>query len=188
MAVGLTRGKWVILLMFLAVAIYVGALLLLVEPTVWRTVPPEGMSRNGAAWGEDIAELRLYRMPRRGFPFYFTDELAPVEPLARIDNPETVKLVLEVLRERRPDDGSAWCRRVKSDAWLHIVTSRADGSVFGYVILSPGKKRADAPPYLSGCGVLITDRGGAGVEFADVFGAFEAMEEITGLRLKSAFR
>lgn len=188
MAVGFTRGKWAILLMFLAVATYVGALMLQVEPTVWRTVPPEGMSRNGAAWDEEIAELRLYRMPRRGFPFYFADELAPVEPLARIDNPESVKLVLGVLGDSGPDDGSAWCRRVKSDAWLHVVTLRGDQSVFGYVILAPAKKRADAPPYLSGCGVLIADRGGAGVEFTDAYGAFEAIGEITGLRLENVFK
>jgi hypothetical protein len=188
MAAGFTRGKWAILLMFLAVSVYVGALMLMVEPTVWRTVPPEGMSRNGAAWHEGIAELRLYRMPRRGFPFYFEDELAPAKPLARIDNPETVKLILDLLKDRGPGDKPAWCRRVKSDAWLHVVTLLEDKSVFGYVILAPGKKRADAPPYLSGCGVLITDRGGTGVDFADVYGAFEAIGEITGLQLKKVFK
>lgn len=188
MAVRLTRGKLAILLMFLAVVAYVGALMMLVEPTIWRTVPPEGMSRNGAAWGDGIAELRLYRMPRRSFPFYFEDELAPAKPLARIENPETMKLVLQVLRESGPAGESAWCRRVKADAWLHVVTLRGDGSVFGYVILSPAKKRADAPRYLSGCGVLILDSGGSGVDFMDVYGAFEAIGEITGLELRNAFR
>jgi len=183
MATRLTSGKAVILVLLAAAAVYVGVLMLLVEPTIWRHVPPEGMSRNGAAWSGEIAELRVYRLPYRGFPFYFEDELAPVEPLARIRDPETIRLFLHVLRDGSPEGESAWCRRVKSDTWLHIVTLRASGSVFGYVILSPARKRADAPAYLSGCGVLITDRSGAGVLFTDVYGAFELLYEITGLRL-----
>ncbi len=182
MAARLTSGKIAILMMLAAVAAYVGVLMLMVEPTVWRNVPAEGMSRNGAAWSDEIVELRLYRLPYRGFPFYFEDELAPVEPLVRIGDPETAKLFLQVLREGSPEGESAWCRRTKSDAWLHIVTLREDGSVFGYVILAPARKRPEAPAYLSGCGLLITDRSGPGVQFTDVYGAFELLQEITGMR------
>jgi hypothetical protein len=182
MAARLTSGKIAILVLLSGAAAYVGILMLLVEPTIWRDVPTEGMSRRGAAWSEEIAELRIYRMPYRGFPFYFEDELAPARPLARIGDPETTKLILHVLRDSSPEGQSAWCRRVKSDTWLHVVTLREDGSVFGYVILSPARKRADAPPYLSGCGLLITDHSGAGVAFTDVYGAFEMLEEATGVR------
>ena len=182
MAVRLTSGKIAIAILLTAAAAYVGVLMLLVEPTIWRNVPPEGMSRNAAAWSDEIAELRVYRLPYRGFPFYFEDELAPARPLARIGDPETAKLILHVLRDGNPEGQSAWCRRVKSDTWLHVVTLREDESVFGYVILSPARKRADAPAYLSGCGLLITDRSGPGVEFTDVYGAFEMLEEVTGVR------
>lgn len=182
MAARLTSGKIAILILLGAAAIYVGVLMLLVEPTIWRDVPAEGMSRNGAAWSDEIAEVRIYRMPYRGFPFYFRDELAPVTPVARISDPETVKLLLHVLRDGSPEGESAWCRRVKADSWLHIVSLREDGSVFGYVILSPARKRSGAPPALSDCGVLITDHGGPGVRFTDVYGAFELLHEITGAR------
>ncbi|MDH3231262.1 MAG: hypothetical protein OEN55_15840 [Alphaproteobacteria bacterium] len=182
MAARLTSGKIAILVLLAGAAAYVGILLLLVEPTIWRDVPPEGMSRNAADWSDEIAELRVYRLPYRGFPFYFEDELAPAEPLARIGDPETTKLLLHVLRDSSPEGEAAWCRRIKSDTWLHVVTLREDGSVFGYVILSPARKRADAPAYLSGCGLLITDRSGPGVEFTDVYGAFGMLQEITGVR------
>lgn len=182
MAARLTSGKIAILALLAAAGAYVGILMLLVEPTIWRDVPPGGMSRNGATWSDEIAELRLYRLPYRGFPFYFEDELAPVQPLARIGDPETAKLFLRVLLDSSPEGQSAWCRRIKSDTWLHVVTLRASGSVFGYVILSPARKRADAPAYLSDCGLLITDRSGGGVAYTDVYGAFEMLEEVTGVR------
>lgn len=183
MTTRLTSGKIAILALFGAALVYVGVLMLLVEPTIWRDVPPEGMSRGGAGWSDEIAELHVYRMPHRGFPFYFEDELGPVEPLVRIRAPETMQLLLHVLRDGSPEGESAWCRRIKVDAWLHIVTRRADGSVFGYVILAPARKRADAPAYLSGCGLMITDRSGPGVRFTDVYGGFELLEEISGQRL-----
>lgn len=183
MATRLTSGKIAILVLLAAAAVYVGVLMLLVEPTIWRDVPPEGMSRNGASWSREIVELRVYRLPHRSFPFYFGDELEPVEPLARIRDPETMQLLLHVLRDGSPEGESAWCRRIKVDTWLHIVSLREDDSVFGYVILSPARKRADAPAYLSGCGLLITDRSGPGVQFTDVYGAFELLHEITGMRL-----
>lgn len=182
MTTRLTSGKTAILVLLAAAAAYVGILMLLVEPTIWRDVPPEGMSRNGAAWSGEIAELRVYRLPHRGFPFYFEDELEPVEPLARIGDAETMRLLLHVLRDSDPEGASAWCRRKKVDTWLHIVTLREDGTVFGYVILVPARKDADAPAYLSGCGLLITDRHGPGVRFTDVYGAFELLYEITGMR------
>lgn len=183
MAARLTSGKIAILVMLGAVVAYVGVLMLMVEPTIWRDIPTEGMSRNGAAWSDEIAELRIYRLPYRGFPFYFEDELAPVEPVARIGDAETAKLLLHVLRDSSPQGESAWCRRIKSDTWLHILSLRADGSLFGYVILSPARKRPEAPAYLSGCGLLITDRRGPGVEYTDVYGAFELLYEMTGVRL-----
>ncbi|UCH74492.1 MAG: hypothetical protein JSU82_01130 [Rhodospirillales bacterium] len=188
MAARRTSGKIAILVLFAATVAYVGVLMLLVEPTIWRDVPPEGMSRNGAAWSDEIAELRLYRLPYRGFPFYFEDELAPVAPLARVDDAETIQLLLQVLRDSNPEGESPWCRRVKSDAWLHVITYRDDGSVFGYVVLAPARKQPDAPAYLSGCGLLITDVTGPGVTFTDTYGAFELVREITGLSLEGAIR
>jgi len=182
MATRLTSGKTAILVLLGAAAVYVGVLMLLVEPTIWRDVPPEGMSRNGAAWSDEIAELRVYRLPHRSFPFYFEDELEPVKPLARISDAETIRLLLHVLRDSSPEGESAWCRRKKVDAWLHIVTLREDGSVFGYVILVSARKDTDAPAYLSDCGLLITDRHGPGIRFTDVYGAFELLYEITGMR------
>ena len=42
MAKRLTSGKVAILIILAATAAYVGVLMLLVEPTIWRDVPPEG--------------------------------------------------------------------------------------------------------------------------------------------------
>ena len=90
MARKLTKAQIVILGMFAVVAIYAGSLVLMTEPTPWRDLPEEGMSRNGLAFSEEIAEMRLYHMPRRGFPFYFADERTHYEPLARIGDPATI--------------------------------------------------------------------------------------------------
>ncbi len=147
-------GRIAVLLMLAAVAVYVGLLLLFVEPTPWRDVPEEGMSRNGIAYDPAIAELRLYRMPARGYPFFFEDELAPVAPLLRVGDGADIEATLGRLRPAA-DDRAAWCVQAKPESGLHVVTYRGDGSVFGYVIVYEAKLAANAPVELADCGAVV---------------------------------
>ncbi len=173
MASRFTKGQIVILAMFGAVALYVATLLLLVEPTIWRNVPPEGMSRHGLAPSPDIAELRLYRLPHRGFAFYFDDELAHYQPLARITDPAAIASALEILAGAGHGTAPA-CRRAESDTWLHAVALGADGATHGYAILIPGRE--------AGCALLLEDGPGPGVTTSDIHGAIEGLQDLTGVR------
>ncbi|MBE9555354.1 MAG: hypothetical protein IMF08_00720 [Proteobacteria bacterium] len=150
MAMKLNKGQMVILGMFAVVAIYAGALVLMNEPTPWRDIPDEGMSRNGLAFGEEITEMRLYHMPRRSFPFYFADERTHYEPLARVGDPATIETILDMLLSGDPP-AEPGCAPVKRDAMLHVITYRADGSVYGYVALQAGRITATGPTDAKDC-------------------------------------
>ena len=181
MAVKLNKERIVILAIFAAVAIYTGVLLVLREPTLWRSIPAEGMSRNGLAFSDEIAEMRLYHMPRRGFPFYFEDEQAHYEPLARVGDPATIEAILDMLAPGAPP-AEPGCNPVKRDATLHVVTYRADGSVFGYVVLQAGEVTAAGPPDAEDCTIAWLHRQGKYASW-EVHDARARLTEMTGVAM-----
>ena len=181
MARKLNKGQIVILAMFAVVAIYAASLVLMTEPTIWRDIPGEGMSRNGLAFSEEITEMRLYHMPRRGFPFYFADERAHFEPLARVGDPATIEAILDMLAPGEPP-AEPGCAPVKRDATLHVITYRADGSVFGYVVLQAGGITAAGPADAKDCTITWLHRQG---EFAswETYDFRPRVSEITGVAM-----
>ena len=181
MARKLNKGQIAILVMFAAVAIYAGSLFLLTEPTLWRDIPDDGMSRNGLAFGDEIAEMRLYYMPRRGFPFYFEDEQAHYEPLARIGDPATIEAILVMLTPGEPP-AETGCAPVKRDAMLHVITYRADGSVFGYVALQAGEVTTAGPADAKDCTIAWLHQRGEFVSW-ELYDARARLTEITGVQM-----
>jgi hypothetical protein len=177
----LNKGQIVILGMFVVVAIYAASLVLMNEPTPWRDVPEEGMSRNGMAFGEEIAEMRLYHMPRRSFPFYFADERGHYEPLARVGDPATIETILGMLKPGEPP-AEPGCAPVKRDATLHVITYRADGSVFGYVVLQAGRITPAGPADARDCTIAWLHQQGEFVSW-EVYDARTRITEITGVRM-----
>lgn len=177
----LNKGQIVILAMFVVVALYAGSLVLMNEPTPWRDIPAEGMSRNGLAFSDEIAEMRLYYMPRRAFPFYFADERAHYEPLATVGDPATIKQILEMLT---PGEALAkpGCRPEKRDAMLHVITFRADGSVYGYVVLQAGEITAAGPQDAKDCTIAWLHKGEKLTSW-EVFNARTRLTEITGVAM-----
>lgn len=181
MAKKLKKGQIVILGMFAVVAVYAGALVLMNEPTPWRDVPEEGMSRNGPAFGGEIAEMRLYHMPRRGFPFYFADERAHYEPLARLGDPATIETILDMLTPGEPP-AEPGCTPVKRDATLHVITHRADGSVFGYVVLQAGQVTAAGPADAKDCTIAWMHQRDKFISW-EVYDARASLTEMTGVQM-----
>ncbi|MBE9552862.1 MAG: hypothetical protein IMF05_05290 [Proteobacteria bacterium] len=181
MATKLNKGRMVILAMFAVVAVYAGSLVLMNEPTPWRDIPEEGMSRNGLAFSDEIAEMRLYHMPRRGFPFYFVDERAHYEPLARVGDPATIEAILTMLAPGEPPTEPG-CAPVKRDAMLHVITQRADGSVFGYVVLQAGRITAAGPADAKDCTIAWFHQRG---EFTsrELYDARARLSEMTGVAM-----
>ncbi len=181
MARKLTKAQIVILGIFAAVAIYAGSLVLMTEPTPWRDLPEEGMSRNGLAFSVEIAEMRLYHMPRRGFPFYFADERAHYEPLARIGDPATIEAILTMLPAGEPL-AVPGCAPVERDAMLHVITRRADGSVFGYVVLQAGEVTAAGPTDAKDCTIAWLNQRGEFISW-EVYDARTRLTEMTGVAM-----
>lgn len=167
-------GRIAVIVMLLGVAVYVGLLLLLVEPTPWRDLPEEGMSRNGVAFDRSIAELRIYRMPARRYPLYFEDELAPVEPLLRAADPALVARLLATLQPP-PAGAPVPCEAAKPESGLHVVTYRPDGTVYGYVVVFEANALAEAGDGAAGAGgcsaVLAAGEGGQSTWFVHGFAA-----------------
>jgi hypothetical protein len=181
MAKKLNRGQATILGMFAVVAIYAGSLVLMTEPTPWRDVPDEGMSRGGLVFGEEIAEMRLYHMPRRGFPFYFADEQAHYEPLARAGDRVTIEQILDILKPGEPP-AEPGCAPVKRDAMLHVITYRADGSVFGYVVLQAGRITAAGPSNAKDCTIAWLHQRDGFISW-EVYDARARLTEMTGVAM-----
>lgn len=177
----LNKGQIVILAMFVVVALYAGSLVLMNEPTPWRDIPAEGMSRNGLAFSEEIADMRLYYMPRRAFPFYFADERAHYKPLATIGDPATIKQILEMLAPGEPP-AKPGCRPEKRDAMLHIITFRADGSVYGYVALQAGEITSAGPQDAKDCTIAWLHKGEELTSW-EVFNARTRLTEMTGVAM-----
>lgn len=177
----LNKGQIVILAMFAIALIYAASLVLMNEPTPWRDVPEEGMSRSGLAYGEEIAEMRLYYMPRRAFPFYFEDERAHFQPLAQVGDPVTIREILAFLApgEKPAEPG---CRAAKRDAMLHVITFRADGSVYGYVALQAGEITRAAPAEAKDCTIAWLHRGDEFTSW-EVYDARSRLTEITGVAM-----
>lgn len=177
----LNKGQIVILAMFVVVALYAGSLVLMNEPTPWRDIPAEGMSRNGLAFSDEIAEMRLYYMPRRAFPFYFADERAHYEPLATVGDPATIKQILEMLT---PGEALAkpGCRPEKRDAMLHVITFRADRSVYGYVVLQAGEITSTGPANARDCTIAWLHKGEELTSW-EVFNARTRLTEMTGVAM-----
>lgn len=169
-------GRTTVFAILLGAAAYLGLLLLFVEPTLWRDIPEEGVSRNGVAFDEAIAELRVYRMPTRRYPFFFQDELAPVHPLLRVTEPEKIKELLAMLEP--PEAGQApLCAPAKPEAGLHVVTYRADGSVFGYVVVLAAKPDPAAPQGPADCETVLAG-GQSGNSAWYVRGFFGALRKL----------
>ena len=158
MAIKLNKGQIVILGMFAVVAVYATSLVLMKEPTIWRDMPAEGMSRNGPGFSDEIAEIRLYHMPRRGFPFYFADERAHYKPLASVGDRATIREILDLLQPGDPR-AETGCAPVKRDATLHVITYRADGSVYGYMVLQAGRITQDGPTDAKDCTIVWQHQG-----------------------------
>lgn len=158
MAIKLNKGKIVILGMFAVVAVYVTSLVLMKEPTIWRDMPEEGMSRNGPGFKDEVTEMRLYHMPRRGFPFYFADERAHYEPLASVGDRAKILEILDLLQQGNPE-AETGCAPVKRDATLHVITYRADGSVYGYMVLQAGRITAAGPKDAKDCTIVWLHQG-----------------------------
>ena len=175
------KGQIVIMAMFGVVAIYAGSLVLMKEPTIWRDVPEVGMSRNGPAFNGEVAEMRLYHMPRRGFPFYFADERAHFEPLARIGDPATMERILNMLTPGE-QPAAPGCAPVKRDATLHVITYRTDGSVFGYVVLQAGRITAAGPAEAKDCTIAWLHRRGEFISW-EVYDARARLTEMTGVQM-----
>jgi hypothetical protein len=175
------KGQIVILAMFAVVAIYAGSLVLMKEPTIWRDIPDEGMSRNGLAFSEEIAEMRLYHMPRRGFPFYFADERAHFEPLASVGDPATIEAILNMLLPGEPP-AEPGCRPAKRDAMLHVVTYRADGSPYGYIVLQAGEITAAGPADAKDCTIAWLHQQDEFVSW-ETYGFRTRLTEITGVAM-----
>ena len=185
MAKKLNKGQKVILGMFAVVAVYAGALLLMKEPTLWRDIPNEGMSRYGLALSSEIAEMRLYHMPRRGFPFYFEDEQARFKPLARIGDPATIERILDMLQPGGPlgePPAEPGCAPAKRDATLHVITYRADGSVYGYVVLQAGEITAAGPADAKDCTIAWFHMMDEFLSW-EVYDARASLTEITGVAM-----
>lgn len=147
-------GRIAVMVMLLGVVAYLGLLLLFMEPTPWRDLPAEGVSRNGIAFDATVAELRIYRMPARRYPFYFEDELAPVQPLLRAGDPVLIERLLAALRPPRAGEPSL-CMAAKPESGLHVVTYRGDGSIFGYVVVFEAQPTPDAPAGTAGCNTVM---------------------------------
>ena len=181
MAKKFSKAQIIILGMFALVAVYVGSLVLMNEPTPWREVPQEGMSLNGPAFSEEIAELKLYHMPRRGFPFYFADERAHFEPLAWVADPATIEAILNMMQPGEPP-AEPGCAPVKRDAMLHVITYRADGSVFGYVALQAGRITAAGPADARDCTIAWMHQRDELVSW-EVYDARTGLTEMTGVEM-----
>lgn len=167
-------GRAAVVAILLGAAAYLGLLLLFVEPTLWRDMPEEGISRNGVAYDEAIAELRVYRMPTRRYPFFFQDELAPVHPLLRTTDPATIERLLAILQP--PEAGQVpLCTPAKPEAGLHVMTYRADGSVFGYVVVLEAEPDPAAPASDAGCQTVLAG-GQSGNSAWYVRGVFNALD------------
>jgi len=151
-----STGRIAVIALLLGVAAYIGLLFLFVEPTPWRDVPEEGMSRNGVTFDEAIAELRIYRLPARGYPFFFEDEVASVQPVLRVAEAATIERFLELLQPPQSGEPS-WCIPAKPESGLHVLTYRADGSIFGYVVVYEAKLAQNAPEAAEECSAVVAD-------------------------------
>lgn len=169
-------GRATVVAILLGAAAYVGLLLLFVEPTPWRDLPEEGIGRNGVAFNEAVSELRVYRMPTRRYPFFFQDELAPVHPLLRTGEAATIERLLALLQPPETGESPA-CLPAKPEWGLHVVTYRADASVFGYVVVLEAKPAPGVPAGDAGCQTVLA--GGPGGNSAwHVRGFFEALRAL----------
>lgn len=169
-------GRATVFAILLGAAAYIGLLLLFVEPTPWRDLPEEGIGRNGVAFDGAITEFRIYRMPTRRYPFYFQDELAPVHPLLRTGDPAAIERLLALLQPPEAGGVSA-CVPAKPEAGLHVVTYRADGSVFGYVVVLEAKPAIETPAGTAGCQTVLA--GGRGGNSAwHIRGFFDALRAL----------
>jgi hypothetical protein len=160
MATKLNKGQIVILAMFAVVAIYAGALVLMNEPTPWRDIPEEGMSRNGLAFSEEIAHY---------------------ESLARVGDPATIAAILDMLAPGEPPSEPG-CAPVKRDATLHVIAHRADGSVFGYVVLQAGRITAAGPADAKDCTIAWFHQKGEFISW-ELYDARARLTEITGVQM-----
>ncbi len=77
---------------------------------------------------------------------------------------------------------TAGCAPVKRDATLHAITYRADGSLFGYVVLQAGRVVDGAPADAEDC-VIAWRHKGEGYESWPLFDLRSRLEEITGSRM-----
>jgi len=125
--------------------------------------------------------MKLYYMPRRAFPFYFADERDHYEPLARVGDPAVIGQVLDMMKpgEPRAEPG---CGPAKRDAMLHVITYRADGSVYGYVVLQAGEITAAGPADAKDCTIAWFHMMDEFLSW-EVYDARASLTEITGVAM-----
>lgn len=134
------------------IVLALGVFVIFTEPTPWRDIPPGGMQGHGNEYDETIAELRIYRLPDRGYDFYFQDELIDVQPLFRTADAGTIVRILNATKENQAEPGGpVYCGRDDLQEAFHFITYRTDGSVFGYTIVNRSAKNADAPIWIRDC-------------------------------------
>ncbi|MDH3231265.1 MAG: hypothetical protein OEN55_15855 [Alphaproteobacteria bacterium] len=136
------------------------AFVIFTEPTPWRDIPPGGIQGHGNDYDEAITELRIYRLPDRGYDFYFQDELVDVRPLFRTKDAGTIVRTLNATKENYGELGGPYhCGRTDKEAF-HFITYRSDGSVFGYTVVNRGERNADAPAWIKDCAMMNYYDGG----------------------------
>lgn len=145
----------------LLVVLAIGIRVAFIEPTLWREFPPGGIEGRMNEYDEAIAELRIYRLPDRGYDFYFQDELVDVEPLFRTTEDGTILRILNATNENYSAQGGPYhCGRTNHKEAFHFITYRRDGSVFGYTVVNRRERNADAPAWIKDCATMNYYDGG----------------------------
>ena len=120
---------------------------------------PTDFSLHGNTFSESISELRIYRTRDRHFRFYDLPVLSRKELLFRTDDREIIARILKSA-DMGPELGErSYCRRLKMDYQLHIVTLKKGGKPYGYFIVSPNEAARNAPSELKGNCTSVTFSG-----------------------------
>ena len=178
-------NAWTITLTLMAVPLLgFGLLFVFVEPTIWRDMSQAEIEGRGNEYSEAIAELRIYRLPDRGYDFYFQDELVDVQPVFRTTDTATIVQILNATNENYGELGGPFhCGRANFKEAFHFITYRGDGSVFGYTIVNRAEKDANAPAWIKDCANMnYYDHGNhSGWEFYNLFTTMEALGVDSGI-------
>ncbi|MCK4868138.1 MAG: hypothetical protein KAT39_08805, partial [Alphaproteobacteria bacterium] len=109
------------------------------------------------------------------------DERTHYEPLARVGDPATIETILDMLLSGDPP-AEPGCAPVKRDAMLHVITYRADGSVYGYVALQAGRITATGPADAKDCTIAWLHQQDEFVSW-EIYDFRTRLTEITGVAM-----